>query len=148
MEDATDEFLKTIDYTISQRAKQQNLLKSEKKKQLEKKQITTPFQLKKLKQKYNIEQAKKSAKLELEKQKRGQVQTSVLQASVQQAKANQRQRIIGNVYSKAEQMELWAVSLNETPLLHSMETVRMNQTTPPDRSMTRIIKEISDSFPD
>lgn len=75
------------------------------------------------------------------------ISATTQQLALQEAKAQERQRKIGFIGSRAEQLEIQAVSFNEVPLLHSMERERTRITTPPDRNMTRIIKDVSDSFP-
>ena len=45
-------------------------------------------------------------------------------------------------------LEIQAVSLDEVPLLHDMERQRTRATTPPDKTLIRIEKEVTDSFPE
>lgn len=59
-----------------------------------------------------------------------------------------RRRSLGFMGSRAEQLEIEAVSFDEVPMLHDMERQRSRSCTPPDRSLRRIEKEVTDSFPD
>ncbi len=49
--------------------------------------------------------------------------------------------------SRAEQLELQMVSLNEVPMLNQMEIERARLTSPPNRDLVRVEKEVTDSFP-
>jgi hypothetical protein len=162
--DNTDEFLSTIDYGIRQKERERAKIKSENKKVLEQKKTTSQYQIEKLSQKQKInlakEQARKklnipvqeaiskynkkiqlrNAKLEIERLRRGNIPNTLNQASIQQIQANRRSNIIGNLYSKAEQLELWAVNLDEQPLLYAMEKERGRLATPNDRAFSNLIR--------
>lgn len=76
------------------------------------------------------------------------VRASTQQLALQEQQAQLRQRKIGIMGSRAEQLEIQAVSFNEVPMLHDMERQRTRLTSPPDRNLVRIEKEVTDSFPD
>ena len=70
------------------------------------------------------------------------------QLAFAQAAANQRNRKMGIMASRAERLELEAVSLDEVPLLHTMERERTRLSTPPDRFIVQTERMATDSFPD
>ena len=76
------------------------------------------------------------------------ISISTQQLALQQQIAAKRERQFSIAGSRAEQLECQFCAFDETPLLKNMELQRTRGTTPPDASMTRIIKEVSDSFPD
>lgn len=114
------------------------------KKKKEKTYKSTDEALKDLINKHNSKQFKQEAKLKLERLKHG----TIGNVGITRQVAQNRQRRMGIMGSRAEQLEIEMVNLNEVPLLHDMERQRTNASTPPDSWMTRVIKQTSDSFPD
>lgn len=98
--------------------------------------------------KYNKKIQGEKAKLELERLKRGNVGFAVSQAQIQTQQAQRRQRAMGVLGSRAEQMEIWAVNLDEVPMLHDMERQRTKACTPSNKYMEKIERSVTDSFPD
>jgi hypothetical protein len=118
--------------------------KAEKKIQNQKNQLNPQFQYKKALNKYEVNRLKNYSKNRVIYNKK----TNIQKVAYQQAQANRRSNIIGNLYNRAESMEMWAVNLDEVPLLNAMETTRQNMTSPPNRRMTEIIDSTAFSFPD
>jgi len=58
-----------------------------------------------------------------------------------------RSRAIGFMGSRAEQLEIQMVNLNEVPLLHRMESERIRLTSPPDKYIEETERSITRSFP-
>jgi len=82
-------------------------------------------------------------------QKFDRLQRSQLQqVGYQQSQALKRQRIMNILGSKAEQLEIEAVSLNETPYLFNVEKQRMRACTPPDKYIQDTENSVAKSFPD
>jgi hypothetical protein len=62
--------------------------------------------------------------------------------------AQKRQGVIRSIGSKAEKLEIWAVTRNEVPMLMNMEKARQDVLTPPDKWLENVERSVTDSFPD
>lgn len=93
-----------------------------------------------------VQQEVKRLKYQRQFEKRP-ITATTQQVALQEQKAQARQRKIGLMGSRAEQLEIEAVTFNEIPMLRNMEIQRTRLTSPPNKRMTDIIKEVSDSFP-
>ena len=107
-----------------------------------KKEISVASELESLKKGERNKQIKAQAKelLRAEQEKQ-----SIL---LQQRAAFERRKRIGFMGSKAEQLELEAVSWSEVPMLVDMERQRTRKTMVSNNFLNRIEKEVTDSFPD
>jgi hypothetical protein len=95
------------------------------------------------------EAQKKIKRLILAKQfEKAPIRTSLQQIGTQEQLAQKRQRRFSAMTSRAEQLEIQAVNFDEVPMLRSMESQRTRLTSPPNKSLIRIEKEVTDSFPD
>jgi hypothetical protein len=121
-----------------------------------KKQKVSPEYNKELLKAYNKlnkarakEQAKRTIKrVELSQQyQNAPIRTSINQANLQMQQANKRANIIGNLYTKAERMENFGLSINELPLLHALEYERAKRCTVSNKYLINTEKSVTDSFP-
>ena len=103
--------------------------------------------LKYLESKDKQKEIRKEAQRQFNEKKFAQ-QRATQQLALAQAAANQRNRKMGIMASRAERLELEAVSLDEVPLLHTMERERTRLSTPPDRFIVQTERMATDSFPD
>ncbi len=76
------------------------------------------------------------------------VSSTIQQQQIISQRARQRQRIMGTIGSRAERLELWGLSINETPLLHNIENQRMRACSPPNRFIEGTERSVTNSFPD
>ena len=100
-----------------------------------------------LRKKESIKASTQLAKRKLE-QAKFYNKNALIQQQIIRQQAAKRQRAMGILGSRAEQLEIQAVSFDEVPMLHNMERQRTRATTPPDKTLRRIEKEVTDSFPD
>jgi len=87
-------------------------------------------------------------KLQIERLRKRPISGSVQLASIQQQQSRRRQRFVDIMGSRAEQLEIQAVSFDEVPMLHDMERQRSRKTTVSNRFLNDTEKGVTDSFPD
>jgi hypothetical protein len=68
--------------------------------------------------------------------------------SLQNFESIRKQRISNIMGSRAEQLEIQAVSFNEVPMLRNMEQQRTRAVTPSNNFLIGTEKSVTDSFPD
>ncbi len=104
---------------------------------------------KEFKKKVKLEAKKQFAKLQRQREfQKAPIRTSARELATQFREGQRRQKVIGILGSRAEQIEVEMLELDEIPLLNQLEKRRAIDGSPPQpRFLARFEKKVTDSFP-